>query len=105
KPTLVNNVETLCLVPPIVARGADWFRSLGTRDSPGTKVFTVSGCVSRPGAFEAPLGITLRQVIEQFGGGMRDGSRFRAALTGGAAGTFRPASMLRGPPAFRSCAE
>jgi NADH-quinone oxidoreductase subunit F len=65
KPTLVNNVETLCLVPAIVARGPDWFRSLGTADSAGTKVFTVSGCVKRPGAFEAPLGITLRQIIDQ----------------------------------------
>jgi NADH:ubiquinone oxidoreductase subunit F (NADH-binding) len=94
RPTLVNNVETLCLVPPIVARGADWFRSLGTADSPGTKVFTITGHVNRPGAFEAPLGITLREVIGRFGGGMRDGSRFKAALTGGAAGTFVPASLL-----------
>jgi len=94
RPTLINNVETLCLVPPIVVRGPDWFRSLGTAESPGTKVFTVTGCVNRPGAFEAPLGITLRQVIEQFGDGMGGGSRFKAALTGGAAGTIVPASML-----------
>jgi NADH:ubiquinone oxidoreductase subunit F (NADH-binding) len=102
KPTLINNVETLCLVPPIHARGADWFRSLGTPASPGTKVFTVTGCINRPGAFEVPLGITLRQVIEQFGGGMRDGSRFKAALTGGAAGLFAPASLLDVPIDFDS---
>jgi NADP-reducing hydrogenase subunit HndC len=102
KPTLVNNVETLCLVPPIVARGPDWFRSLGTPDSPGTKVFTVTGCVNRPGAFEAPLGITLREVIERFGGGMRNGSQFKAALAGGAAGTFVPASLLDVPIDFSS---
>jgi NADH:ubiquinone oxidoreductase subunit F (NADH-binding)/NADH:ubiquinone oxidoreductase subunit E len=102
KPTLVNNVETLCLVPAIVARGPDWFRSLGTPDSPGTKVFTVTGCINRPGAFEAPLGITLPQVIEQFGGGMRGGSRFKAALTGGAAGTFVPDALLDLPIDFDS---
>lgn len=105
KPTLINNVETLCLVPPILARGADWFRSLGTADSPGTKVFTVTGSVNRPGAFEAPLGITLRQVIEQFGGGMRDSSRFKAALTGGAAGMFAPAAMLDVPIDFSSARQ
>jgi NADP-reducing hydrogenase subunit HndC len=102
QPTLVNNVETLCLVPPIVLRGADWFRSLGTADGPGTKVFTVTGCVNRPGAFEVPLGITLRQVVEQFGGGMRGGSRFKAALAGGAAGMFAPESLLDVPIDFSS---
>jgi NADH:ubiquinone oxidoreductase subunit F (NADH-binding) len=102
RPTLVNNVETLCLVPSVVACGTDWFRSLGTAGSPGTKVFTVTGCVNRPGAFEAPLGITLRQVVEQFGGGLRGGSRFKAALTGGAAGTFVPAALLDVPLDFDS---
>jgi NADH:ubiquinone oxidoreductase subunit F (NADH-binding)/NADH:ubiquinone oxidoreductase subunit E len=102
KPTLINNVETLCLVPPILTRGPDWFRSLGTPASPGTKVFTVTGCVNRPGAFEVPLGITLRQVIKQFGGGMGDGSRFKAALTGGAAGLFVPAALLDVPIDFDS---
>jgi NADH-quinone oxidoreductase subunit F len=102
KPTLVNNVETLCAVPPIVSRGAEWYRSLGTADSAGTKIFTVSGCVSRPGAFEVPLGVTLRQIIDHFGGGMRGGMRFKAALTGGAAGTFTPAALLDVPIDFRS---
>jgi NADH:ubiquinone oxidoreductase subunit F (NADH-binding)/NADH:ubiquinone oxidoreductase subunit E len=102
KPTLVNNVETLCLVPPIVARGPEWFRSLGTPASPGTKVFAVTGCVNRPGAFEAPLGITLRQVIEQLGGGLCAGARFKAALTGGAAGLFVPAALLDVPIDFDS---
>jgi NADH:ubiquinone oxidoreductase subunit F (NADH-binding) len=102
KPTLVNNVETLCLVPPVVLRGADWFRTMGTAGSPGTKLFTVTGCVNRPGAFEAPLGITLRQVVEQFGGGMRGGSRFKAALAGGAAGMFAPPSLLDVPIDFAS---
>jgi NADH:ubiquinone oxidoreductase subunit F (NADH-binding) len=105
KPTLINNVETLCLVQPILARGADWFRTLGTPASPGTKVFTVTGCVNRPGAFEAPLGITLRQVIEQFGGGMCSGSRFKAALTGGAAGLIAPAALLDVPIDFGSAKQ
>jgi NADH:ubiquinone oxidoreductase subunit F (NADH-binding)/NADH:ubiquinone oxidoreductase subunit E len=102
QPTLINNVETLCLIPPVLVRGTDWFRSLGTADSPGTKVFTVTGCINQPGAFEAPLGITLRQVIEQFGGGIRGGSRFQAALTGGAAGMLVPVSMLDVPIDFSS---
>ena len=101
-PTVVNNVETLCHVPAIVSRGPDWFRSLGTPGSPGTKMFTVTGCVNKPGAFEAPLGITLRQMIEQFGGGLIAGSGFKAALTGGAAGSFVPASMLDIPIDFDS---
>ncbi|HEV3258265.1 MAG TPA: NADH-quinone oxidoreductase subunit NuoF [Gemmataceae bacterium] len=102
RPTLVNNVETLCFIPAIVLQGPDWFRSWGTTNSPGTKVFAVTGCVNRPCAFEAPLGITLRQVIERFGGGMHNGSRFKAALTGGAAGTFVPPSMLDVPIDFDS---
>jgi hypothetical protein len=63
KPTLINNVETLCQVPLIINRGAGWFRSIGTAGSPGTKVFTVAGCINGPAAFEAPLGITLRQIV------------------------------------------
>jgi NADH-quinone oxidoreductase subunit F len=101
RPTVVNNVETLCHVPALVARGADWFRTLGTASSPGTKLFTVTGCVNRPGVFEAPLGITLRQVVEQFGGGMR-GGRFKATLAGGAAGMFVPAKLLDVPIDFAS---
>ena len=97
KPTVVNNVESFCTVPSIVKRGADWYRSMGTSNSPGVKVFTVCGDVKRPCAFEAPYGITLKDIIDQFGGGMREGSRFKMALTGGAAGTIVPASMLEVP--------
>ncbi len=97
KPTLVNNVETFCTVPNILSRGPSWFRSLGPSDSPGTKLFAVTGCVNRPGVFESPMGITLRQVIDQFAGGLRDGSEFRMALTGGAAGTIVGASALDAP--------
>jgi NADH-quinone oxidoreductase subunit F len=87
QPTVVNNVETLCHVPAIVRHGAAWYRRWGTAGSPGTKVYCVTGHVAHPGAFEAPLGITLREAIDRFAGGMRAGSRFKMALTGGAAGT------------------
>jgi NADH:ubiquinone oxidoreductase subunit F (NADH-binding) len=97
KPTVVNNVESFCSVPPVVLRGVEWYRSMGTPNSPGVKLFSVFGHVKRPGAFEAPYGITLRQIIDQFGGGMRDGSTFKLALTGGAAGTIVPASMIDVP--------
>jgi len=94
KPTVVNNVESFCTVPPLVQRGADWYRSMGTANSPGVKVFTVFGDVTRPCAFEAPYGITLRRIIDHFGGGMRQGSQFKMALAGGAAGTIVSAAML-----------
>jgi NADH:ubiquinone oxidoreductase subunit F (NADH-binding)/NADH:ubiquinone oxidoreductase subunit E len=102
QPTIVNNVETLCCVAPIVLRGAEWYRSLGTANSPGTKLFTVTGHVNRPGVFEAPFGVTLRQIVEHFGGGMRAGSNFNLALTGGAAGTIVPASLLDVPLDYAS---
>ena len=87
-PTLVNNVETLCALPAIVERGGAWYRSLGTAGSAGTKLFTITGHVNRPGVVEVPFGVTLRQLIDQFGGGMRSGAKFHMALTGGAAGTL-----------------
>jgi NADH:ubiquinone oxidoreductase subunit F (NADH-binding)/NADH:ubiquinone oxidoreductase subunit E len=88
QPTAVNNVETLSAVPSIVRNGADWWRSLSTYTTPGTKLYMVLGQVKTPGLFEAPFGITLRQVIDDFGGGMLDGSVFHMALCGGAAGTI-----------------
>jgi NADH-quinone oxidoreductase subunit F len=97
KPTVVNNVESFCTVPAVVLRGPDWYRSMGTANSPGVKVFTVCGHVMRPGAFEVPFGVTLRQVIDKFAGGMRGGTPFKMALTGGVAGTIVPASMLDVP--------
>ncbi|MBW6478372.1 MAG: NADH-quinone oxidoreductase subunit NuoF, partial [Bacteroidales bacterium] len=93
-PTLVNNVETLANVPLIIKNGKEWYRQFGTERSPGTKIFTVSGQVSKPGYYEVELGITLRQLIDDLCGGMLDGKPFKAALLGGAAGTFVDASML-----------
>ena len=81
-PTVVNNVETLATVPHIVRHGVEWFRSMGTEQSPGMKVFSVSGHVARPGNYEVPLGLTLGELIE-VAGGMADGSTFKAAIPGG----------------------
>ncbi len=93
-PTVVNNVETLSSVPAIVRNGAGWYRSLGSRAAPGTKLYLLLGHVNRPGLFEAPFGLSLRQIIDELGGGMLPGSRFNFALTGGAAGTLVPPSLL-----------
>jgi NADH:ubiquinone oxidoreductase subunit F (NADH-binding)/NADH:ubiquinone oxidoreductase subunit E len=105
QPTLVNNVETFSAVPSIVAHGAPWYRSLSRASAPGTKLYTLLGHVSRPGLFEAPFGLTLRQVIDDFGGGMPPGSTFHFALTGGAAGTLVPAALLDVPMDFASAAQ
>lgn len=94
KPTLVNNVETLAHLPAIVINGADWYRRLGTSKSPGTKIFTISGDVKSPGYVEVEMGVSLRELIYTFAGGIQGGKKFKAALTGGAAGTFVPKSFL-----------
>jgi NADH:ubiquinone oxidoreductase subunit F (NADH-binding)/NADH:ubiquinone oxidoreductase subunit E len=104
-PTAVSNVETLAAVPKILVRGADWYCGLGNPKSPGTKLYTLLGEVNRRGLFEAPLGLTLRQIIESFGEGMRDGSSFRFALTGGAAGTLVPPELLDVPMDYDSVSQ
>ncbi len=104
-PTAVSNVETLAAVPKIIARGADWYRSLGNPKTPGTKLYTLLGDVNRRGLFEAPLGLTLRQIIDTFGEGMQPGSSFRFALTGGAAGTLVPTSLLDVPIDYDSTSQ
>ena len=88
KPTVVNNVETLCFVPPIVANGAEWFRGLAPSSEGGTKVYTVSGRVRQPGAWELPMGTTIRELIEEHAGGMHFGYKVRAVLPGGASSAF-----------------
>jgi NADH:ubiquinone oxidoreductase subunit F (NADH-binding)/NADH:ubiquinone oxidoreductase subunit E len=105
QPTAISNVETFAAVPKILARGAAWYRSLGNPQTPGTKLYTILGDVDRPGLFEAPFGITLRQMIDDFGGGMRPGSTFRFALTGGAAGTLVPPALLDVPINYESAAQ
>ncbi|MDD5263536.1 MAG: NADH-quinone oxidoreductase subunit NuoF [Candidatus Bipolaricaulis sp.] len=94
RPTVVNNVETLANVPPIVVRGAEWFRSFGTASCPGTKVYTILGHVEAPGLVEVEMGTPLRRIIWECGGGVRGGKRFKAALIGGAAGGFVDESQL-----------
>jgi NADH-quinone oxidoreductase subunit F len=88
KPTAVNNVETLANIPAIISNGADWFRKIGTDKCPGTKVFTILGHVEYPGLIETEMGTPLREIIFSFGGGIKGGKKFKAALLGGAAGVF-----------------
>lgn len=88
KPTIVNNVETLCNIPHIVNKGADWFRALSLTGDSGTKLYGVSGKVKKPGAWELPMGVTMREIIEEHAGGMQDGFRFKGALPGGASTDF-----------------
>ncbi|MCD6495164.1 NADH-quinone oxidoreductase subunit NuoF [Candidatus Bipolaricaulota bacterium] len=105
KPTVVNNVETLANVAPIVAHGAKWFHTLGTKTCPGTKVYTILGHVATPGLIETEMGTTLREIIYKYGGGMRGGKRFKAALIGGAAGAFVAEDGLDIPMDFDSLRE
>lgn len=85
-PTCVNNVETLSNIPPIIAKGADWFCSIGTENSKGTKVFALAGKINNVGLVEVPIGITLREIIYDIGGGIQGGKKFKAVQTGGPSG-------------------
>ncbi len=105
KPTLVNNVETLANVPPILRNGADWYRSFGPATSPGTKVYTILGNVNVTGLIEVPMGITLREVIAIYGKGMKAGKHFKLAQTGGSSGSIVPASLQDTPMDFDSFAK
>ena len=97
KPTIVQNVETLCNLPGIVERGADWFKSLSRCEEGGTKLYGVSGRVKRPGIWELPMGTPMRELVEEHAGGMQDGLRFRAALPGGASTGFLVEEQLDTP--------
>ena len=102
KPTLVNNVETLANIPAIIRNGPDWYRSIGTPSSPGTKVYTILGNVNVTGLIEVPMGITLREVITIYAKGMKNGSNFKLAQTGGSSGSIIPASLQDTPMDFDS---
>ncbi len=102
KPTVVNNVETLCCIPHIVRNGAEWFRALGRNGSCGTKLYGVSGRVNRPGVWELPMGTTARELIEEHAGGMQGGYRLRGFLPGGASTDFLTAAHLDTPLDFDS---
>lgn len=102
KPTLVNNVETLANIPAIIRNGAAWFRSFGPPSGPGTKVYTIMGNVNVTGLIEVPMGITLREVVAIYAKGMKPGSTFKLAQTGGSSGSIIPASMQDTPMDYDS---
>ncbi len=102
KPTLVNNVETLANVPPILRNGAEWYRQFGTPKSTGTKVYTILGNVNQTGVIEVPMGITLREVITIYAKGMKNSAPFKLAQTGGSSGSIIPASLQDTPMDFES---
>ncbi len=102
KPTLINNVETLANVPVIITKGADWFASIGTEKSKGTKVFALSGKINNAGLVEVPMGTTLREIIFDIGGGIPNGKKFKAVQTGGPSGGCIPAEYLDTPVDYES---
>lgn len=91
-PTVINNVETLANLPPIVQKGVTWFREHGTEKSPGVKVFSLSGCINNPGNYELPLGATFRQLIYELGGGIPEGRAIKAIMAAGASSALIPAT-------------
>jgi NADP-reducing hydrogenase subunit HndC len=97
KPTILNNVETYANIPQIILKGASWFSSVGTEKSKGTKVFALGGKITNTGLVEVPMGTTLREVIEEIGGGIPGGKKFKAAQTGGPSGGCIPASLIDTP--------
>jgi NADH:ubiquinone oxidoreductase subunit F (NADH-binding)/(2Fe-2S) ferredoxin/NAD-dependent dihydropyrimidine dehydrogenase PreA subunit len=104
-PTVLNNVETLACVPAIISNGADWFASMGTEKSKGTKVFALSGNVKNTGLVEVPMGTTLREIIFDIGGGIRGDRQFKAVQTGGPSGGCIPENLLDLPVDYESLAE
>ena len=97
KPTVLNNVETYTNIPQIILKGIDWFRSMGTEKSKGTKVFALGGKITNTGLVEIPMGTTLREVVEEIGGGIPNGKKFKAAQTGGPSGGCIPAHLIDTP--------
>lgn len=102
KPTAVNNVETLANIPPIIRNGGEWYHQFGTEKSRGTKVFTIMGNVNFTGAIEVSLGITLREVIDIYGKGMKKGAKLKLVQTGGSSGSIVPATLQDTPLGFES---
>ena len=105
RPTNLNNVETWANVPNIINKGAEWFASIGTKKSKGTKIFSLVGKVNNTGLIEVPMGTTLREIIFDIGGGIKDGRKFKAVQTGGPSGGCLPESMLNLPVDFDSLTE
>jgi NADP-reducing hydrogenase subunit HndC len=105
KPTTLNNVETYANIPQIILKGASWFSSMGTEKSKGTKVFALGGKINNTGLVEIPMGTPLRKVIEEIGGGIPNGKKFKAAQTGGPSGGCIPASLIDTPLDYESMAQ
>ena len=105
KPTVINNVETFANIPVVILDGANWFKSIGTEKSAGTKVFALAGDVGNTGLIEVPMGTTLRDVVYGVGGGIKDGRPFKAVQTGGPAGGCLPDSALDTPIDYDTLAE
>ena len=99
---MINNVETFANVPPIIRNGGDWFAGIGTEKSKGTKVFALAGRVHNTGLIEVPMGITLREIIYDIGGGIPEGRRFKAVQTGGPSGGCIPEQHLSMPVDYES---
>jgi NADH-quinone oxidoreductase subunit F len=104
-PTVVNNVETLSCVPHIIEHGGAWFAGIGTERSTGPKLFSVSGHVERPGVYEAPMGVTFREIIDDLCGGMRGGKKLKAFIPGGSSAPVLPADKVDTPADFESVAQ
>jgi NADH-quinone oxidoreductase subunit F len=104
KPTIVNNVETLCCVPHIINNGADWFQGLSKSEDSGTKIYGVSGKVNNPGAWELPIGVTVGELIEEHAGGMKNGYKLKGILPGGASTDFLTVDHLDVKMDFNSVA-
>ena len=102
KPTVINNVETWATVPNIIRRGAEWFSSLGTETSKGTKIFSLVGKINNTGLVEVPMGITLREIVYDIGGGIPDNREFKAVQIGGPSGGCLPAKLLDLPVDYES---
>jgi len=104
-PTLINNVETFANIPPIIRRGGEWFASIGTEKSKGTKVFALAGRVKNTGLIEVPMGMTLREIIFKLGGGIPEGRKFKAVQSGGPSGGCVPEQHLDIPVDYDSLAS
>ncbi len=102
KPTIINNVETWANIPVIITKGGEWFSSIGTADSSGTKVFALTGKINNSGLVEVPMGTTLREIVFDIGGGIKDGKKFKAVQTGGPSGGVITSDFLDTPIDFGS---
>ncbi|MGC9527975.1 MAG: NADH-ubiquinone oxidoreductase-F iron-sulfur binding region domain-containing protein [Limnospira sp.] len=105
RPTLINNVETLGNIAPIIRNGADWYAGIGTEKSKGTKIFSLTGKIRNNGLIEVPMGITLREIVEEMGGGIPGGLKVKAVQTGGPSGGCIPADLLDTPVDYESLAK